>query len=286
MGYNLALNMRDNGFDITGYDIVPELREKLEKDGVATISDLEAMKEYKEKKIVWVMLPDGKITDSVLDKIKDIANPGDIVIDGGNSDYQMSVKHNEDFNAKNIGFMDMGTSGGVDGARNGASFMVGGTKEDFAYVEPLLKGVSAEGGVLFAGETGSGHYAKMIHNAILYGMMQTIAEGFELLHASQFSYNLEELARSWSKSAVVRGWLMELTAQAFAGNNDLDGVTGIVSASKDAHRTLNSSFELNVPVPVISLSLMMRQRSQQEESFAGKVITSLRKEVGGHKPIK
>jgi 6-phosphogluconate dehydrogenase len=232
------------------------------------------------------MLPAGKITCSVLDELVEKANKGDIVIDGGNSDHRNSVKYNELFTKKGINFLDIGTSGGVEGARSGASYMIGGNKEVFNEIEPLFKATAKEEGYMYTGIAGSGHYLKVVHNAILYGMMQVIGEGFEMLEASEFNYDLHEVAEVWSKSAVIRGWLMELMCNAFSKSPNLEEIKGVVKSSKSTQWALDTACTLGVPIPAIAISLFTRQRSLQEDSFTAKVVASLRDEVGGHKATK
>ena len=286
MGFNLALNMKDNGIEVVGYDITEAALSKANENDIQTTRDLNGLISKKDRNIVWVMLPAGNITNNTVIKLSKILNKNDIVIDGGNSNYKDSLKNAQVLKDNDIYFFDVGTSGGVNGARNGASLMVGGPEglyNDFLRNELFLK-ISAEGGCLYTGDAGSGHYLKMIHNSMLYGFMQTLGEGFELLEKSNFNYNLEEVALSLSKSSVIRCWLLELLANAFSKDSDLSKIKDVVSSSKTTLNTIGSAYELNVPIPIISTSLMMRLRSEQEESFSTKVIASLRDEVGGHKP--
>jgi len=287
MGYNLLQNMYDHEIEVYGYDVNKEILEKAKQDGFTVYESFEAMLQNETgRKILWVMLPAGKITNQVLDQLAKVANEGDIVIDGGNSDYRDSLRYNELFTQKGIHYFDVGTSGGISGARNGASYMIGGNKEVYQEIESLFKSTAKEGGYIYTGIAGSGHYLKMVHNAILYGMMQTIGEGFELLHASQFDYDLHEVAASLSKSSVIRGWLMELVADAFGNSPNLEEIKGVVSSSKSTQWTIDSACSLGVPLPTIAMSLFMRQRSKQDDSFSAKVIASLRDSVGGHSAVK
>lgn len=283
MGCNLALNMKDHNVDVSGYDVNENARKNAEEAGIKTYDSLNQLVNDDEQNIIWVMLPAGKITNQVLAELSTLCKEKDIVIDGGNSDYRDSLKTAKVMEEKGIYFFDIGTSGGVYGARNGASFMCGGNKEQFEVLRPMLESIATTNGCLYTGKTGSGHYLKMIHNAMLYGMMQTLGEGFELLEASEFDYDMAEVADSLSKSSVIRGWLLELTANAFRKSPDLANIKGVIGASKTTNWTIESACELGVPIPVISLSLMMRLRSKQEESFSAKLIASLRDEVGGHK---
>lgn len=284
MGLNLALNMKEHGVDVEGFDVNEEARQKAESENIKTYASLEDVASKDEKNVIWVMLPAGKITNSVLHQLVELCNANDIVIDGGNSDHRDSLKTAQLMEEKGIYFFDIGTSGGVYGARHGASFMCGGDPDVFKNeLQEMLESIATTNGCLYTGKTGSGHYLKMIHNAMLYGYMQTLGEGFELLEKSEFDYDLQNVADSLSKSSVIRGWLLELAADAFKKDPDLSKIKGVVGASKTTGWTIESACELGVPIPVISTSLMMRLRSKQDDSFSAKVIASLRDEVGGHK---
>lgn len=284
MGLNLALNMKEHGVDVEGFDVNEEARQKAESENIKTYASLEDVASKDEKNVIWVMLPAGKITNSVLHQLVELCNVNDIVIDGGNSDHRDSLKTAQLMEEKGIYFFDIGTSGGVYGARHGASFMCGGDSDVFKNeLQEMLESIATTNGCLYTGKTGSGHYLKMIHNAMLYGYMQTLGEGFELLEKSEFDYDLQNVADSLSKSSVIRGWLLELAADAFKKDPDLSKIKGVVGASKTTGWTIESACELGVPIPVISTSLMMRLRSKQDDSFSAKVIASLRDEVGGHK---
>lgn len=284
MGLNLALNMKEHGVDVEGFDVNEEARKKAESENIKTYASLEDAVSKDEKNVIWVMLPAGKITNSVLNQLVELCKANDIVIDGGNSDHKDSLKTAHLMEEKGIYFFDIGTSGGVYGARHGASFMCGGDPDVFKNeLQEMLESIATTNGCLYTGKTGSGHYLKMIHNAMLYGYMQTLGEGFELLEKSEFDYDLQNVADYLSKSSVIRGWLLELAADAFKKDPDLSKIKGVVGASKTTGWTIESACELGVPIPVISTSLMMRLRSKQDDSFSAKVIASLRDEVGGHK---
>lgn len=284
MGLNLTLNMKEHGVDVEGFDVNEEARKKAESENIKTYASLEDAVSKDEKNVIWVMLPAGKITNSVLNQLVELCKANDIVIDGGNSDHRDSLKTAHLMEEKGIYFFDIGTSGGVYGARHGASFMCGGDPDVFKHeLQEMLESIATTNGCLYTGKTGSGHYLKMIHNAMLYGYMQTLGEGFELLEKSEFDYDLQNVADSLSKSSVIRGWLLELAADAFKKDPDLSKIKGVVGASKTTGWTIESACELGVPIPVISTSLMMRLRSKQDDSFSAKVIASLRDEVGGHK---
>lgn len=284
MGYNLALNMKAHGHQVVGFDVIADVLKKANADGFETINSLDQLQKDTERKVIWVMLPAGKITDSTLLKLEKLVSENDIVIDGGNSDYHVSVERAKEFANVKAFFMDIGTSGGTYGALHGASFMVGGDESAYKYIEPLLKSMAAEDGLLYTGKSGSGHYLKVIHNAILHSMMEVIGEGFDLLHASPFDYDLKDVAYTWNKSAVIRGWLMELMYHALDQNQKLDDVSTVIHSSSACADAVKSGMDLNIPVPAFGLSLLMRQRTQNQETFDARVINSLRKEVGGYRP--
>ena len=287
MGYNLLQNMHDHKIEVYGYDVNIDVIEKAQNEGFTTYASLdEVFTQEKGRKILWVMLPAGKITNQVLDTLSQMAGKDDIIIDGGNSDYRDSLKYNEIFAEKGIHYLDVGTSGGVSGARHGASYMIGGEQQIYEEIVSLFSLTAKDGGYIYTGKAGSGHYLKMVHNAMLYGMMQTIGEGFELLHASAFKYDLHEVAESLSKSSVIRGWLMELVADAFGNSPELEEIKGVINSSKSTQWTVDTACTLGVPIPVIAMSLFTRLRSKQEDSFSAKVIASLRDSVGGHAAVK
>ncbi|TCI77919.1 decarboxylating 6-phosphogluconate dehydrogenase [Exiguobacterium sp. SH0S1] len=278
MGLNLALNLTDGGHRVIGYDPGNVSTSQFE-----TVDSLEAVvNELKVPRVVWVMVPAGDVTERVLNDLHALLSPGDIVIDGGNSNYKESMRRAEHFNDKLIYFFDVGTSGGMEGARNGACTMIGGDIEAFGKIEELFHDVSTDNGYLYAGPSGSGHFLKMIHNGIEYGMMQAIAEGFEILEKSPFDYDHEQVARVWNHGSVVRSWLMELTESAFHKDAKLDEIKGVMHASGEGKWTVETALEYGVPAPVIAMSLMMRQRSLEEDTFSGKVVAALRNEFGGH----
>jgi len=234
-------------------------------------------------KAVWVMVPAGVPTNSTIDTLIEKMDKGDIIIDGGNSNYKDNLEQNKRTSAAGIKFFDAGTSGGMNGARNGGNFMIGGDDaEAWKIIEPLFKSISEEDGYLYTGRLGSGHYLKMVHNGIEYGMMQAIAEGFEVLEASQFDYDYEAVSKLWNHGSVIRSWLMELAEEQFAKDPHLDAIAGRMHSSGEGKWTVQESLELDVPAPVIYLSLAMRYRSLQDDTFTGKVVSALRNGFGGH----
>lgn len=283
MGYNLALNLSDHGHNVIGTD-AGDVEATIAFEIVPTLKDV--VDKLDAPRVVWAMVPAGDITEAVLAELYEQLEPGDIVIDGGNSNYKLSVARAEQFNEKGIAFFDCGTSGGTEGARNGACTMVGGDAEAWPTIEPIFKDLSVENGYLYTGPAGSGHFLKMIHNGIEYGMMQAIAEGFDILEKSPFDYDYEQVAHVWNHGSVVRSWLMELTENAFKKDAKLDDIRGVMHSSGEGKWTVETALELQAAAPVIAMSLMMRYRSLEDDTFSGKVVAALRNEFGGHAVVK
>ncbi|WP_337874090.1 phosphogluconate dehydrogenase (NAD(+)-dependent, decarboxylating) [Exiguobacterium sp.] len=282
MGYNLALNLSDYGHTVVGTDVGD-----VTSDAFTIVPTLEdVVSKLSTPRVIWAMVPAGDVTEAVLAELYERLEPGDIVIDGGNSNYKLSVARAEQFAEKDIKFFDCGTSGGTDGARNGACTMVGGDADAWPTIEPIFKDLSVENGYLYTGPAGSGHFLKMIHNGIEYGMMQAIAEGFDILEKSPFDYDYEQVARVWNHGSVVRSWLMELTENAFKKDAKLDEIRGVMHSSGEGKWTIETALDLQAAAPVIALSLMMRYRSLEDDTFSGKVVAALRNEFGGHAVVK
>ncbi|MBX6352776.1 MAG: decarboxylating 6-phosphogluconate dehydrogenase [Thermoflavifilum sp.] len=284
MGYNLGLNMMEHGHTVVAYDVSEDARRRFEAEGGetrASLSDLaDALTDT--PRVFWVMVPAGAPVDEVLEALRASLRPGDIVIEGGNSHYKDSMRRAAALAEQGVHMLDVGTSGGMEGARHGACYMIGGDEAAFRHVEALFRDTAVENGYLYTGPSGSGHFAKMVHNGIEYGMMAAIGEGFEVLEKSPFPYDFRALARVWSHGSVIRGWLMELTERAFAKDPKLEGIRGVMHSSGEGRWTVEEALDLAVPTPVIALSLMMRYRSLQEDTFTGKVVAALRNEFGGH----
>ncbi len=286
MGYNLAQNLLTHHHEVVVYDVHSEPGEQLAKEGATAASNLEALITHLDSpRIVWLMVPAGAVVDAVIDELIPLLSEGDIVIDGGNSHYKDSIARGTKLRGHGIQFLDVGTSGGMEGAAEGGCFMIGGSREAFEVIEPILKDMAVEQGYLYAGESGSGHFLKMVHNGIEYGMMQSIAEGFEILEHSPFAFNYEDVARVWSNGSVIRGWLMDLAGSAFAKDPKLEGMRGIMQSSGEGKWTVETAMDLQVSAPVITMSLLMRYRSLQSDTFHGKVVAALRNEFGGHSVI-
>ncbi|GAY73597.1 phosphogluconate dehydrogenase (NAD(+)-dependent, decarboxylating) [Lentilactobacillus kosonis] len=284
MGLNLVKNMLRNGNEVVAFDLNAEnVRLAEEAGAIAATSNEDLVSKLQAPKTVWIMVPAGKPTDSTVEELVGLLSSGDYLIDGGNSFYEDSLRHNEIAAAKGINFFDCGTSGGKDGALNGGNFMIGGpSKEAFDHLVPLFEGISQKDGYLYTGKPGSGHYLKMVHNGIEYGMMEAIGEGYDVLQNSQFEYDNEAVAKVWSHGSVIRGWLMELAEEAFAKDANLDNITGVMHSSGEGKWTIQEALKLGVPVPVIANSLFVRNYSEQDDTFTGKVVSSLRNGFGGH----
>ncbi|HLI49930.1 MAG TPA: decarboxylating 6-phosphogluconate dehydrogenase [Chthonomonas sp.] len=285
MGGNMAERLIRRGHRIVGSDPNEAARQRLSAlQGVAVSSVKDLIDRLEQTpKVVWSMVPAGEITDNVIAEAVQHLRPGDIVIDGGNSRYTDSQRHYEFLKEKGIRFLDAGTSGGIWGLEEGYCLMVGGDADTFQAVEPLLRDLAPEGGLLHTGPAGSGHYVKMVHNGIEYALMQSYAEGFEILKASPYpSLDLEAICNLWQHGSVVRSWLLELAARAFHQDPNLEKIEGYVEDSGEGRWTVMESIEHAVPAPVIAISLYLRFRSRQPDSFSAKVLAALRNQFGGH----
>jgi len=283
MGYNLTLNLLEHQHEVVAFDVSAETVQNINNEGAVGVHSIKELVEQLDRpKVVWVMVPAGEITENVLDELQALLDVGDIVIEGGNSHYKLSMARYLKFKEKGIHFLDCGTSGGMNGARNGACTMIGGDEEAFQIVEPIFKDICVENGYLYSGPSGAGHFLKMVHNGIEYGMMQAIAEGFDILSKSPYEYNYEQVAKVWSHGSVIRSWLMDLTQNAFSKDPKLDSIKGIMHSSGEGKWTVETALDLQTAAPVITLSLLMRYRSLEDDTFTGKVVAALRNEFGGH----
>jgi len=281
MGLMLARNLRDHQIDVIGYDVNEAIKKSV-SDITITESIDDLLLNLDTPRIVWMMLPAGQPTDDMVNILTSRLSTGDILIDGGNSHFKDSISHFEESAKKSIHFLDVGTSGGIDGARNGACMMIGGEEAVFKSIEPLFNAINVESGYMYCGPAGSGHYLKMIHNGIEYGMMQSIAEGFNVLYHSDYDYDLESVARVFSNGSVIRGWLMELTEKLLSVDSTLDEIEGVVFASGEGSWTVSEALRLQVPIPVITQSLFARYTSQDSDKYGEKLLASLRNQFGGH----
>ncbi|CEH31164.1 6-phosphogluconate dehydrogenase [Aneurinibacillus migulanus] len=283
MGYNLALNMLDKKYEVVAYDTISEQVKKIAEDGAQGVDSLSALVQSLEApRTVIMLVPAGNITGQVVDELSGLLEKGDILIDAGNSNYKDTLLRYAQLKEKGIHFVDCGTSGGTEGARHGVCTMVGGDTEALERVTPLFEKISIPDGFLKAGAAGSGHFLKMVHNGIEYGMMQAIGEGFEILDKSQFDYDYEAVARVWNNGSVIRSWLMELMQNAFSKQPNLENIKGVMNSSGEGIWTVETAMELQANAPVIAMSQFMRFRSLEDDTFHGKVVAALRNEFGGH----
>ena len=275
MGGNMSERIRLAGHEVVGYDRDPKVSQAADlADLVRQLGD--------SPRSVWVMVPSGQPTDDTILELRDLLAAGDVVIDGGNSNWRDSQRHGEELAAKGIGFIDAGTSGGVWGLQEGYCLMVGGAPEDVAAVQPIFDALAPEGGFAHVGPIGAGHFTKMVHNGIEYGIMQSYAEGYELLSAVDIDIDVHAGIKAWQHGSVVRSWLLDLTADALGRNPTMDGIAPWVADSGEGRWTLQEAIDLDVPAPVIALSLMARLRSRDSDSFADKLLAAMRNEFGGH----
>jgi len=285
MGLNMVRRLLGGDHRVVAYNRTPakvEAAVRAGARGAYSLSELTAG--LTPPRAVWLMLPAGPAVDEHLDRLKTLLSPGDIVIDGGNSFFKDSVRRAEDLSAREIFFLDVGISGGVWGLKEGYCLMAGGSREAFNLVEPLLKTLAPSEGYLYCGPSGAGHFVKMIHNGIEYGLMQAYAEGFALLRAGPYneSLDLAQVSRLWNQGSVIRSWLLELAEAALSRDPGLDGLKAWVEDSGEGRWTVQTAVEQAVSIPVITLALMERFRSRSRNAFADRFVAALRREFGGH----
>jgi len=276
MGGNMAERLRRGGHEVVGYDRAPEHRD---------VDSLEALVQaLPTPRVVWVMVPAGDPTYETIDTLAGLLEPGDVVVDGGNSRYTDDQRHAQDLAPKGIGFVDAGVSGGVWGLTEGYALMVGGEPEHVALVQPFFDTLKPEGdaGFVHAGPVGAGHFAKMVHNGIEYGLMQAYAEGWELMMATDVVTDVPAVIASWQKGTVIRSWLLDLMVNALEKDADLSGLRGYAEDSGEGRWTVQAAIDHAVPLPVITASLFARFSSRQDDSPAMKMIAALRNQFGGH----
>ena len=284
MGGNMTERLMKGGHEVVAFDRTPATVQKYEALGAKGAHSLqEVTSNLKGPRIVWIMVPAGKPVDEMIAQLLPGLSKGDVIIDGGNSNFHDTMRRAAELQAKGIHFVDSGTSGGIWGLANGYCLMIGASPEAFALCEPIFRTLAPKDGYAHMGPPGSGHYVKMVHNGIEYGMLQAYAEGYEILHASKdFKLDLKKIAAVWNHGSVVRSWLNELAEAAFAKDGDLKDLRGYVEDSGEGRWTVQEAIDLDVPAPVITLSLLTRLRSRQADSFSAKVIAALRNEFGGH----
>ena len=287
MGSNLALNMKDKGIEVIGYNRSVEAMRAIEEEGIKTVESVEELvKMLPRPRLLWLMIPAGKATDDMITTLTPLLNVGDIVIDGGNSNFNDTIRRHDTLLKQGIHLVDCGTSGGINGARNGACLMVGGDEEVVKAIEKVFELIAVENGYGYMGASGSGHFVKMVHNGIEYGMMQAIGEGFDLLNASAFNLNFQKVARVWANGSIIEGLLINNVHDAFAKDKKLDLIEGRVDDSGEGQWMIETALKHKVAVPVIAQSLFARYKSKDDLKFAEKVVAAMRNEFGGHKVYK
>lgn len=289
MGMNMAKRLLTGGHEVVAYNRTPSKTDQLVKDGAMGAYSLkEVVEKLSSPRIIWIMLPAGPIIDDHIVKLKQFLSEGDIVIDGGNTYYKDDIRRADQLAEKGIQFMDAGVSGGIWGLKSGYCLMIGGEQETCQYLEPIFGTLAPEGGYLWCGAIGAGHFVKMVHNGIEYGMMQAYGEGFGILEASPYSesFNYSEIAHLWNQGSVVRSWLLELIENIFAKDAKLSDIRGYVEDSGEGRWTVQQAVETGVSAPVIALSLMRRLSSQAKDSFSDKLVAGLRGEFGSHRVFK
>ena len=286
MGGNMTQRLLRAGHRVVVYDPQVEAVHSLTREGAAGADSLHNLiEQLTPPRAVWVMVPAGEATASAIDTLADSLSPGDTVIDGGNSNYKDSIRRAETLAGKGLSFLDAGTSGGIWGLAEGYSMMIGGDEAAFRRLEPIFQSLAPgpDRGYGHVGPAGAGHFVKMVHNGIEYGLMQAYAEGFELMNAKQeLNLDLAQISQIWRYGSVVRSWLLDLTAAALEEDPGLDALQAYVEDSGEGRWTVQEAIDLNVPTPVISLSLQARFRSRQDQPFGAKLLAAMRNQFGGH----
>jgi 6-phosphogluconate dehydrogenase len=283
MGANMTLRLLRGGHEVVAYDRSPEAAQALQKEGAIPAGDLkDLVAKLAAPRHVWVMVPSGPPVTQTLTELGGLLEKDDCVIDGGNSHYSDSISRGKTLAEHGVHFLDCGTSGGIWGLANGYCLMIGGEKAIFQRMEPIFKTLAPPDGYLYSGPSGAGHYVKMIHNGIEYGLLQAYAEGFELLDASTYTLDLPAIAKLWNQGSVVRSWLLELAEDALKKDPGLAAISGYVEDSGEGRWTIQEAIDRDVPAVVLAYSLFARFRSRQTESFGSKLIAALRQEFGGH----
>jgi len=284
MGGNMVQRLLQGGHQVVVFDRSAEAVKAHVGMGATAAKDLaDVCGRLTAPRVVWVMVPAGAPVESTIDALAPALSKGDIIIDGGNSNFKDSMRRAAGLNERGLEFIDAGTSGGIWGLTIGYCLMIGASREAFSRCEPIFRTLAPPDGYAHVGPPGSGHYVKMIHNGIEYGMLQAYAEGYEILHASKdFKLDLKQISSVWNRGSVVRSWLNELAERAFAKDVELSALKGYVEDSGEGRWTVQEAIDLDVPAPVITLSLLARFRSRQPDSFGAKVIAALRNEFGGH----
>ena len=284
MGANMVRRLVRDGHEVVAYNRTPERTTEIAGEGaIGSFSIAELVSKLEKPRAVWVMVPAGDATEAQIHELLGHLEPGDTIIDGGNTNFHDDVRRHKDLVEKGIGYVDAGVSGGVWGLQVGYCLMVGGDAEAVTPLEPIFRSLAPKDGYLHVGGPGAGHYVKMAHNGIEYGLMQAYAEGFEIMHAGDYELDLGAISELWMQGSVVRSWLLELLGLAYKSNGqDLEHLKGWVADSGEGRWTVQEAIDHDVPAPVITLSLLTRFRSRQDDLYGAKVLAALRNEFGGH----
>jgi 6-phosphogluconate dehydrogenase len=283
MGANMVRRLLRDKHEIVAYNRTAEKTKEIAGEGAdGAFSIGELVSKLEKPRAVWIMVPAGDATEAQIEELLEHLEPGDTIIDGGNTNFHDDQRRHPILKAKGINYIDAGVSGGIWGLANGFCLMVGGDPEPVKRLEPVFLSLAPKDGYLHVGGPGAGHYVKMVHNGIEYGLMQAYAEGFEIMHASDYTLDLQKISALWNHGSVVRSWLLELAERAFEGDQDLKHLKGWVADSGEGRWTVQEAIDKDVPAPVITLSLQTRFRSRQDDSYGAKVLAALRNEFGGH----
>jgi 6-phosphogluconate dehydrogenase len=283
MGANMTERLLRGGHKLITYDRSPEAIQRcVDKGAFGAHSLADFVKQVSLPRVIWLMVPSGEPVDLTIEQLLPSLLENDIIIDGGNSHYKDSIRRADKLKQLGIHFVDAGTSGGIWGLQEGYCLMIGGEKAIVEQLEPIFKTLAPENGFAHVGASGAGHFAKMVHNGIEYGMLQAYGEGFEMLKASQFEFDLGKISHLWNQGSVVRSWLLELAENAFQKDPQLSSIKGYVEDSGEGRWAVLEAVEREIPASILTLSLFARYASRQEDSFSAKVIAALRNEFGGH----
>ncbi len=287
MGGNMVERLLKAGHEIVAYNLTqPEIDEAVKRGATGAASNDDLISKLPARKVVWLMVPSGKPVDENIESLSKLMKADDIIIDGGNSNYKETQARAKKLAERGIFYIDCGTSGGLWGLENGYSLMTGGNKAAVDYAYPIFEALAPKGGYTYCGASGAGHFVKMVHNGIEYGMMESFAEGFEIIEKSPFNIDVKAVASGWQYGSVVRSWLLELAVRALEQDPGLKNIKGIVADSGEGKWTVEAALEFNVPAHVITASLYNRFQSRDEDSFANKILAALRNQFGGHAVVK
>jgi 6-phosphogluconate dehydrogenase len=283
MGANMVRRLLRDKHEVVAYNRTAEKTKEIAGEGAdGAFSIAELVSKLEKPRAVWIMVPAGDATEAQIEELLEHLEPGDTIIDGGNTNFHDDQRRYPKLKERGIEYVDAGVSGGIWGLANGFCLMVGGDPEPVKRLEPVFVSLAPPDGYMHVGGPGAGHYVKMVHNGIEYGLMQAYAEGFEIMHASDYKLDLAGISKLWNHGSVVRSWLLELAERAFEGDQDLKHLKGWVADSGEGRWTVQEAIDKDVPAPVITLSLLTRFRSRQEDSYGAKVLAALRNEFGGH----